>query len=386
MRRSPLLAIFMVVFINSLGFGLILPLLPLYAEEMGASEIEIGLLLMTFALAQFFGAPILGSLSDRYGRRPLLLISQLGSVVGYALLGAAWAVWVLLLARLIGGAMGGNITVAQAYISDVTDEKNRARGLGLIGAAFGSAFILGPAFGGFLSRWGYAVPAYAAALIAVGLFVFTAFTLPEPEQRQTAAAHGPDQMLSALVTISLRPHLRRIYLTGFMGALALVFFQATFALYAERRYDFGGLEIGLLLAYAGVLTVIVQVGLMGRLVALFGEWRLALAGAISLAAALVTMGLAEAWPLLLVAFVFLATGPALLTPNLQSMLTRLSGDGERGQVLGVFTSLDSLTRILAPIPATWLLGAVTPGAPLLLGGALAGIAALASLTIDRGGL
>ena len=179
MKNKPLFSIFLIVFIDMLGFGLILPLLPYYAETFGASDTVIGLLVASYAAAQLIGAPLLGRLSDRFGRRPILLISLVGTLLGFLLLGFASTLFILFAARILDGITGGNISVAQAYISDVTDSKNRAKGLGMIGAAFGLGFIIGPATGGLLSQWGYAVPAFAAAgLVAINLLM-VALWLPE---------------------------------------------------------------------------------------------------------------------------------------------------------------------------------------------------------------
>jgi DHA1 family tetracycline resistance protein-like MFS transporter len=380
-QRSPLLVIFLVVFIDLLGFGLILPLLPFYAESLGASEVQIGILLVAFAAMQFIGAPILGSLSDRFGRRPLLIVSQVGTVIAFLMLGAADSWAMLLLSRMVGGLMGGNITVAQAYISDITDEANRAQGLALIGAAFGLGFILGPVAGGWLAAFGFAVPAYAAAGVALLTVIFTIVAVPEPPQRIASGRGGPLQALRNVFVVGARPQLRQIYLTVFLSALGLIAFQSCFALFAERRFGFGPRETGLLLAYVGVITVILQVGFTGKLVKRFGEQRLVFVGAILLGLSLLTTALAPTWPVLLFSFLLIALGPGLLNPSLQSLLTLTSGPAERGQVLGVFTSVDSLARMIAPLPATWLLGAVSPGAPLLLGAVLAAFATLTAMQI-----
>lgn len=383
MKSSPLLAIFLVVFVDLLGFGIILPLLPFYAESLGAPEVVVGLLLVTYAAAQLVGAPILGSLSDRFGRRPLLLVSQAGTVAGFLLLGAAASLPILFLARFVGGLMAGNITVAQAYISDVTDESNRARGLALIGAAFGLGFILGPVAGGLLAELSFRVPALTAAGVASIALLLTLAVVPEPPQRRSAGQGGPLATARAIVEVGGRPALRPVYQTGFLSALALICFQSCFALYSERRYGFGPRETGLLLAYVGVITVVLQVGFTGRLVRRFGEERLVLSGSILLYLALMVTAVAAAWPTLLLSLLLVALGSGLLSPSLQSLLTRASGEDERGRVLGVFTSLDSLARVIAPLPATWMLGAVAPGAPLLLGGVLAGLAGVSAYGLVR---
>ncbi|MBP1465184.1 MFS transporter [Candidatus Chloroploca sp. M-50] len=381
MQKSPLLAIFLVVFIDLLGFGIILPLLPFYAEHLGASEVQVGLLLVTYAAAQFVGAPIIGSLSDRFGRRRILVLSQLGTVLGFVLLGLATSLPMLFLARFVGGIMASNITVAQAYISDVTDDSNRARGLALIGAAFGLGFILGPVFGGILATFSFALPAFAAAAVAFVSLLVTLIVLPEPPQRRRSGQGGPIATFKAIFRLSQRPVLKPLYLTGFLSALALIFFQSCFALYGERRYSFGPRETGLLLAYVGVVTVILQAGFTGRLVKRFGEERLIITGTILLYASLMITAIAWIWPLLLISLMLVALGSGLIGPSLQSLLIRTSEADERGQILGVYTSLDSLARMLAPIPATWMLGAVAPGAPLLLGGVLAALAGVVAYGI-----
>jgi DHA1 family tetracycline resistance protein-like MFS transporter len=177
--KKRLFSVFLIVFIDLLGFSIILPLLPFYAETFGASPTVVGLLVAIYAAAQMVGSPILGRLSDKFGRRPILLVSIFGSALGFIFLGIANSLLVLFFARFFDGITGGNISVAQAYITDVTDEKNRSRGLGLIGAAFGLGFIIGPALGGVLSQWGYAVPAFAAAGVAFVNLGMVWFWLPE---------------------------------------------------------------------------------------------------------------------------------------------------------------------------------------------------------------
>ncbi|PDW02118.1 MFS transporter [Candidatus Viridilinea mediisalina] len=376
MRRSPLLVIFLVVFVDLLGFGIILPLLPFYAEDMGASEVQVGLLMMIYSAAQMVAAPIMGNLSDRFGRRRLLIVSQIGTVAGFLILGLATTLPMLFVGRFVGGIMAGSITVAQAYISDVTDEQNRARGLALIGAAFGLGFVLGPVIGGLLAEFGYHVPALLAAGVAALSLILALIFLKEPPQRRSSGRGGPLALARATLELGRRPFLRPIYLTGFLAGLALICFQSSFALYSERRYGFGPREAGLMLAYVGMVTVILQVGFTGRLVRRFGEERLIMAGTLLLYASLMLTAITSDWQVLFISLMLVAVGSGLLTPNLQSLLTQASDEHERGQVLGVYTSLDSLARAVAPLPATWLLGAVAPGAPLLLGGVLAGLAGI----------
>jgi len=292
MKNTRLLTIFLIVFVDLLGFGLILPLLPYYAEAYGATPVVVGLLVASYAAAQLIGAPLLGRLSDRYGRRPVLLLSVLGTFTGFLLLAFAdplgrmisalvapqaanlFILGVLFLSRILDGLTGGNITVAQAYITDVTDEQNRAKGLGLIGAAFGLGFIIGPAVGGALSQWGYSAAAIAAATVSFLNLLAIFFFLPESltPERQAAAqkAQRPPFTLSAMLSALQRPKIGPLLHIRLFFGLAFATFQTIFALYAQAI----GLEArttGYVLAYVGLLSVIVQGGLIGPLTRRFRE-------------------------------------------------------------------------------------------------------------------
>ena len=279
--RNRLLPIFLIVFIDLLGFSLILPLLPFYAETYGATPLLVGLLTASYAAAQLLGAPLLGRLSDRYGRRPILLVSISGTLAGFLLLGfadplgksiAALAganaaqntiiLGILFLSRMIDGLTGGNISVAQAYISDTTTEKNRAQGLGLIGAAFGLGFILGPAIGGILSTWGYAVPAFVASGLAAFNLISVSINLPEsltPEARARLANRPrPTFSIGALWAALNRPRVGPLLHVRFFFGMAFSMFQSIFPLFAQYRLNLDARQTGFVLAYVGVLAALVQ--------------------------------------------------------------------------------------------------------------------------------
>ena len=262
MTRNHLAIIFVIVFVDLLGFSLILPLLPYYAATFGADAFVTGLLVASYAVAQLLGAPILGRLSDRFGRRPILLVSIFGTFLGFLLLGFAGALWMLFASRVIDGLTGGNISVAQAYITDVTDEKNRAKGLGMIGAAFGLGFIIGPAVGGLLSVYGYAVPAFAAAALSftnlLAVFFFLPESLTDERRAALAAQKKPPFTLRALVNALNRPRVGPLLHTRFFFSLAFATFQSIFALYAQYRLGLTAQTTGYVLAYVGLLSVIVQ--------------------------------------------------------------------------------------------------------------------------------
>ena len=406
MKGKRLLNIFLVVFIDLLGFGLILPLLPYYAGEYGASNFVVGLLAAAYALAQFFGAPFLGRLSDRYGRRPVLMISIGGTALSFILLGLAdplgrWLaglplagataeqlaaltnatiIGVMFISRIIGGLAGGNITVAQAYISDVTDASNRARGLGMIGAAFGLGFILGPATGGLLSRWGYAVPAFAAAGLATLNLIGVFLTLPEsltPELR-AALTHQRRALISlgAMWEALSTPRVGPLLTVRLFFALAAALFQTMFTLWAKDRLRLDAQATSLLLAYVGVLSVIVQGGLIGPLTKRFSEPRLIFSSTLINGLAMLAWAFTPSVPVLLVVMIPMAFTTGVLNTVINSAITRVVSPQEIGGALGIASSLESLSRVVSPAAGGWLLGSVGLWAPGLVGSVImSGIAA-----------
>lgn len=369
MDKKKLFAILLVVFIDLLGFSLILPLLPYYAETFNASEFVTGLLIASYALMQLIGAPILGRFSDRYGRRPVLLVSVFGTFLGFILLGVANTLWMLFAARILDGITGGNLSVAQAYISDVTDAKNRAKGLGLIGAAFGVGFIIGPVTGGVLSQYGYNIPAFVAAGLALLNFVLIYAWLPESLTKEKREQLGEQKKtsisLDALITALKRPFTGSLLITRFFFSLAFAIFQTIFALYALAKFSLSARDTGFVLTYVGVLAAFVQGFLVGRLVNRFREDHL-----ITFSAALMTVSLfgwalapSVFWLLLILAPTAISGG--ILNTLLSSTLTKAVTPQEIGGILGISASVESSTRIIAPILGGALLekvGTWSPGA------------------------
>jgi len=412
LKSKRLLNIFLVVFIDLLGFGLILPLLPYYAGEYGASNFVVGLLAAAYALAQFFGAPFLGRLSDRFGRRPVLMVSIAGTAVSFVLLGLAdplgrWlaslplsgataeqlaaltnatVIGVMFISRIIGGLAGGNITVAQAYISDVTDASNRARVLGMIGAAFGLGFILGPATGGLLSRWGYAVPALAAAGLATLNLTGVFLTLPEsltPELRE-ALTHQRRALISlpAMWEALSTPRVGPLLTVRLFFALSAALFQTMFTLWAKDRLRLDAQATSLLLAYVGVLSVIVQGGLIGPLTKRFSEPRLIFWSTLVNGLAMFAWAFTPSVLVLLVVMIPMAFTTGVLNTVINSAITRVVSPQEIGGALGIASSLESLSRVISPAAGGWLLGSVGLWAPGLAGAIImAGIAAFAWLRL-----
>ena len=378
LKNKALFSIILVVFIDLLGFSLILPLLPYYAETFRATPIVTGLLVASYAVAQLVGAPVLGRLSDRFGRRPILMASILGTFLGFLLLGFANALWMLFASRVIDGLTGGNLSIAQAYITDVTDAKDRARGLGLIGAAFGLGFIIGPAAGGLLSQGGYALPAFvAAALALINLILIYAWltkSLPV-ERRSQAHQNRPAISLAALLTTLQRPFTGSLLITRFFFGVAFAIFQTVFALYALTKFGLSAAQTGYILAYVGVLSVITQGFLVGWITRKIREDILIVACVALMAASLAGWALAASVVTLLIIMAPTALAGGLLNTLLSSTLTKAVDAQETGGILGLSASIESSTRIIAPILGGVLLqqlGTWAPGAfgAVIMGGLL----------------
>ena len=367
MNNKRLFSIILVVFIDLLGFSLILPLLPYYAETFKASQTVTGILIASYALMQLIGAPILGRLSDRFGRRPILLLSVFGTFLGFLLLGFANALWMLFASRILDGLTGGNLSVAQAYISDVTDEKSRAKGLGMIGAAFGLGFIIGPVAGGLLSQWGYAVPAFVAAAISFINLILIYAWLPESlteERRNQMTEKRPAVTLAALVAAFKRPFTGSILTVRFFFGLAFVIFQTIFSLYAITKFNFTARDTSFVLTYVGVLSVIVQGFLVGRLTTQYREDILIMASVVLMGLSLLGWALAPSVFWVYVVMTPTALSGGLLNTLLSSTLTKAVAPQEIGGILGLSSAVESSTRIIAPILGGFLLqqyGAWAPG-------------------------
>lgn len=376
MRRSPLLPIFLIVMVDVLGLTLLIPLLPFYAEHLGASPLQVGLLLSTFSVCQLVASPLMGRLSDRVGRKPLLLISQVGTLAGLLLLSWAEVLWLVFLSRAITGLTAGKLTIAQAYIADVTRPEDRARSFGVIGIAFGIGFLIGPAVSGYLSQYGYRYPVLMAAGLSLTSILATALLLPArspapPEEAEAAmvdegpAAPGGHRLplldWRAYAGYFRRPQLASLLFQFLFFTLAFSTFMSGFALFAERRLTldgrpFGPKEVGYFLGYSGLLAIILQGGVFGRLVKRFGELSVVMAGFVGATAGYVFLGASYAIPTLLVAATFSAFGNGVLRPTLTSLVSQQVGRGEQGLVLGLTQSLTSAAQIVAPVVAGLLIG------------------------------
>ena len=344
--RRPLLVIFLTILVNLIGFGIIIPLLPFYAQTFGASPVAIGLLFASFSVSQLIASPLLGDWSDRWGRRPVLIFSLLGTVVSFVMLALAHSLAMLFAARVVDGLSGGNITTARAYIGDVTDESNRAKAFGMLGAAFGVGFIIGPALGGLFARISYTAPIWAAAAITVVATALAWAWLPETVHRVHAVAVSPWRALGEL---SRRHGLRTLLAIDFVYWTCFAIYQGTFALFGEQRFGFDVTQIGYILAGFGALGVLVQGALVAPIVRRLGERRTLTVGLLFAAFSWGATALAHSVPVFIVLLVPGALGVGFCNPSLISLLSGAAGRHEQGRVQGAAGALESLGRAIGPM-------------------------------------
>lgn len=342
----PLFIIFLTTFVNLVGFGIIIPLLPFYAQTFGASPLTIGLLFASFSLSQLIASPLLGDLSDRWGRRPVLIFSLLGTVVSFVMMALANSLAMLFAARIVDGLSGGNITTARAYIADVSTEENRAKAYGLLGAAFGLGFIVGPALGAAFSHISYTAPIWAAAAITVVAVAMAWFWLPETVHRSQAGGRSPWRALGDLWG---RAHLRVLFTIDFVYWTAFAVYQTTFALFGARRFGFDAAHIGYLLSAFGFLGVVVQGALVGPIVRLFGERRTLSIGLLFAAAGWGGSALTHSLPVFVSMLVPGAIGIGLCNATLSALISKSAGPHEQGRVQGAAGALESLGRTIGPV-------------------------------------
>ena len=344
----PLLAI---TFVDVLGFTLLIPILPFYAEHFGATPTTVGAIYATVAVCSLVSSPFWGRLSDRIGRKGVLLAAPVASLLGFVLLASGTALWTIFLARAVEGLGGGGLGVTQAYVTDVTRPDQRARAFGLVGATYGLGFLIGPASAGLLVRLGYHAPFWAAAALGLLTIVLTLAILPE--------SRGPVSAAPSLAAIraSLRsPVLGRLILTQFAFAIAFTSWVSVFALFAERVLGYGPSQTAWIFIVSGAVGIVVQAGLIGRLVDAFGEGRVAIAGFLCAIVAYAGVGLVTTTPLLAVFVVLWALSGALIRPALGSLISAATPADQRGTILSINDSLSNVAFVIAPLVATTVLG------------------------------
>jgi multidrug resistance protein len=356
-KRSPLPIIFTTIFIDMVGFGIVIPVLPLYAEgsRFGATPLQLGLLVGIYSLLQLIFSPLFGKLSDRVGRKPVLLLSVIGTAAGFFVMGAANTLWMLFLARIIDGASGGNISTAQACIADVTPPDQRSKSMGLIGAAFGLGFIFGPAIGGVLSKYSLSAPFYFAGALAILNAVFILVRLPE--------THGPEHRMQAhekakISDVFSHGHgllIGTIFAAYFLSIAGFSMMTTLFALFNQNRFGYDAAHTGYILAYVGTLGVLIQGGLLRRLLKKPIEKQLAVTGAALLAISMFLLPLCNSLTALLLVSAGIAFGNGFMTPTLNGLASRSADRRTQGRTLGLMQSAGSFGRFVGPLFATWLL-------------------------------
>ena len=377
--------LFLIVFVDLVGFGLVIPLLPYYAERFAATPLEMTALFATYSLMAMVMAPLWGRLSDRIGRRLVLMASMLAAALAYCWLAFADALWMVFAARAFAGACAGNIAAAQAYIADVTPPEKRARGMGMIGAAFGLGFIIGPVIGGVVAGADIATadlrtPGLIAGGLSLAAFIGAAALLRESLKAPRTAVHG---RIAAIRVALARPVLARLLLVSFLVVLAFSGMETTFAWWAIAQFGWGPRPTGFIFFYVGLLSAVMQGGLIGRLSKRYGEERLLLGGLVSIGFGLLVMPFARDLPLLILAMTALALGMGAMQPSLNSLISRRAGTEEQGEVMGVAQSVGSLSRVIGPIVAGALFTEFGRSSPFLWGAALIAVALAVGMRVPR---
>jgi MFS transporter, DHA1 family, tetracycline resistance protein len=371
MKRTPLTIIFLIVFIDLLGFGVVIPIIPSYAEHgFSADDFTIGLLVASFSFAQLLFTPVWGRLSDRYGRKPILLIGLCITVVSYVLFGMAESLTMLFVSRLLGGIGGANISAAQAYIADVTRPEERAKGMGMIGAAFGLGFVFGPFIGGVLVDYGYSVPGYAAAILSALALVTTAIALPESLQRKDGGAgSGSAEFSFAMLADALRrPYVGALLFLFFLVTFAYANIYATFPMISTREFGMTDREVGYLFGFIGIVGAFTQGWLIRVLAPRIEESRLFIAGAVLTAVGLALIPFSVSTTTLLLILAVLSLGTGVMTPSCLGMISRHADPKQQGGVLGINQALGALGRVLGPIWGAFVFDAAGTSWPFLTGG------------------
>ncbi|MFL6466381.1 MAG: MFS transporter [Pyrinomonadaceae bacterium] len=356
----PLLIVFLTIFIDLVGFGIVIPLLTFFAEEFHASPIDIGLLVASYSLMQFIFSPIWGNLSDRFGRRPVLFLTIFASSIGYLMIGLAGSLWMIYAGRILAGVMGGNLSTAQAYIADVTSRENRARGMGLFGMAFGLGFILGPALAGILSKFGMRVPFLFAAALSLLNAVLLYFILPESRHpRPGDPTTERKSRFSELANVFKNRRFTLVTIEYFLLVTAFSFMTTAFAYYTMVKFGYGADGTGYLLAYVGVLAAVMQGLVFGRLASKFGESMLIIIGSFLLVVSLIVVPFigSETGGLivLLLGVAGFAVGNSIASPGLTSLASKTADESQQGRSLGILQSAASLARVIGPLACGVLL-------------------------------
>jgi MFS family permease len=399
LNTSRLAILFITVLVDMIGFGIVLPLLPFYAEEFGATPLQVTLLIASFSATQFVAVPVWGRVSDRLGRRPFIVAGLFASAVSYLIFGLAGALATLFISRIAAGAAGGTISVAQAYVADTTGPRDRAHGLGMLGAASGLGVLIGPAIGGYFSGFGYHVPGFIAAALCAANGIAAIFFLPEsrrpdgasdgapaggagaPATRAIPSAGGQAATLQGWVRSMTSYPFYLLLVVYFLSIMSFTAMTAVLALYADRAFGMTAMDMGVVFAVAGGTTVVVRGLLIGWLARRVGERRIVLAGTVVLALTLVAIPLVQNPAMIFALVPFWALAAGLTFPSLASLVSQESDAESQGSMLGGQQVVGGIARVAGPVWAGALFGAVGIGSPFVVGAALVTVAALVASRI-----
>jgi multidrug resistance protein len=367
-ERTPMPAgywiIWTTVALDLVGFGIVVPILGRYAERFGANGLQVGLMFASFSVAQMVFAPILGRISDKVGRKPVIVFSLIGTAVGSFVTGAAGALWVLFLGRILDGASGASVAVAQGAVADIAPPEQRARLMGMLGAAFGVGFVVGPALGGLAALGGPHVPFYLAGSIAAINAIAAMIRLPEtkPDTSHITEKHQRGTALS--------PALKRFALVGFLSMLGFAGFEATFSIWGEKQFGFTEGSASIVFVFVGVTLVAVQGGLIGPLTQRLGSRKLLRIGLSLVAVGLLLLGFSTTWPLLFIALFLLSLGQGMSGPSGSALVAELAPVERRGEAIGYQQSTAAFGRVAGPVMAGALFDHVGISAPFFVSGVL----------------
>lgn len=394
LKTSRLAILFGTVLVDMIGFGIVLPLLPYYAESFGASPSEVTLLVASFSAMQFIAVPLWGRFSDRFGRRPFIVAGLFASAVSYLIFGLAQSLAMLFVSRIAAGAAGGTISVAQAYVADTTEARDRAHGMGMLGAAAGLGVLIGPAIGGYFSAWGYGVPGYIAAGLCLANGVAAVFFLPESRRGRSrdrvapeAAAVGQDQPAGQAATVGawLRSlatfPFALLLIVYFLSIMSFTAMTAVLALYVERAHAMDAMDVGIIFATAGGTTVVVRGLIVGWLARRFGERRIVQAGTVVLATALLTIPLIRDSAMIFATVPLWALATGLTFPSLASLVSQETDAESQGAMLGGQQVVGGIGRVLGPVGAGVLFETAGITSPFFVGSCLVAVAALLATRI-----
>jgi len=353
-----LYVIFLIIFTEVLGFSIVLPLIPFLGLSLGLTPVQIGLIASAFSFCQLFASPITGKLSDHFGRKPLLILSQISTFAGFVLLGFSTTVILLIAARLIDGLLGSNMTVSQAYISDITKPKHRTRVYGYSSGVFGAGLIFGPFIGGVLSRINYSIPMFFAAAITLVSIILVMLFLPETINRKTnkISLKFDDVIPVKDVKRFIKtPNVRNSLFMFFIYNIGFQLFISNFSLFAETQMHVGADQVSFYMAWIGVLRVVIQTLLMARILRALGENDLLITGIVSMAISMITIAFSADYLIVFVPLIFLAYGTGVSRPILTSQLTNSVTQKETATILGVNNSLNSVAQIITPIAGGFII-------------------------------